>query len=408
MSIWQILRRIYVADKYNSNKLQNRSRSRSRSPSTARAKASRSVGSSCESNRSAVDEDRTRGLTQASKDKETEKHPQMGSRSPVILQNREIVDASVASKVEESKVEAVSNPTFQAPPKSISEENQFLSASVSDSWRNSQRKENKTLRQPEWNGTVTPERRRKVVDIKATFDRGRLNTAQIWGNGVAPKSILRSKSNSPVRKLLKHQTNPFLQKLSATIDDSVAGAGIVLHTKNSAQRKKKAPSHSNRTTDGLNAAIALRDAFPPVTSQQQESIRRWIIDLGVEFRDGDGGFLSRYASEFGCCCSCPSVPIIISLSRVSHRSFGTTVCAPTHPELHDDRLRNGMTLCDLGLVSNCYVLPWCVSLTCLHFITDFRTECRQTPGTRFAREAQLKIHTSSAQQRRESAVLIPN
>ncbi len=52
--------------------------------------------------------------------------------------------------------------------------------------------------------------------------------------------------------------------------------------------------------------------------------RRWILDLGVEIKDGDGGFIPR--------------------------SLGSVIANTEAPSIAEDRLRNGLLLADLALV----------------------------------------------------------
>lgn len=268
MSIWHILRRVYLAHK-SANERSTRASSRSRSPvwdrrpATSQPSPARTQDNTCcEIRRSFTGMHEEQNIAKATK----EPTP----RSSIC---NEESSHSPTSSIPEQKAlrSALSNSTTKSmmlASGSGSERRQDLRQSTPTS--------NKRLVQPEWNGTTTPQRH-----MKATA--GLVDVSRIWGAGPpALKSTLRSRSVSPKR-------NPLMQRLSATVDDPSACNAVTMNP----NRKL---SKATPRTENLDRDIIMKDALPPVTSQQQEALRRWIIDLGIEFRDGDGGFVSRLVS----------------------------------------------------------------------------------------------------------------
>lgn len=327
ISLWQILRRIYIADKSNEAMLRNRS-SRSRSPLSHphRVTGSQSPGRTAQQIRqSVIEADAAVASTKREHNSDAARFNTVeGKRSMTAGEHRVASSGSAAranssddrsSDLDASKSSSDRSDIMINGETSVTQSSQTIprqsaagGSSPSDSLRRgrSTSRESKTLWQPMWNDTVTPQRRQRrncrVSHPKSSPGIIRASDGNnLWGTnagkGDKPKSILRTRSTSP-RRSQEGSMNPMLQKLSPkTVDPDLAPTALVLHEHSKhiqkVQAKHQLHTELSSSRRALDAEISMKDSFPPVTSQQQEAIRRWIIDLGIEFRDGDGGFLTR-------------------------------------------------------------------------------------------------------------------
>ena len=308
VSLWQILHRIYLADKSNSAIVKHKSlRSRSTSPPAARLRRSCSPPRVLREQKNALRRSRPKSSDPIKASPPQVPHDQ--SKEPeargdkVVHEKQQHIEKSKNNRETTlTQSETQTDNKIQIPAKAENRRHSYLLSSTTSGFkqrRNSIRKEKESFRQPAWDDTCTPSSR-KNTDTKALHLQleWRKNIGkEIWGRGqVLSKAVVRSSSVSPTRTKLSE--NPLLKKLSPkTIDPQFATGNEVIrqYTQNKKQMESKKDLCAELTTSQreLDAEIALRDSFPPVTNQQQESIRRWIIDLGIEFRDGDGGFLSK-------------------------------------------------------------------------------------------------------------------
>lgn len=272
VSIWLILQRVHTAYRMSAER-QQRVRSRSRSPGRA---IRRSVTPNTTIVAVAPPPPPVAGDKSGGASKKTERildtaHEPAASASPIEYNRRSAAldstsathDTSLTSaemKAASVAVTSTADPRRREPPLHLTTSGVI-------------KRDRTQLHQPAWDGTMTPKRGRSWREV------------QLWGKGPAR----RARSSSPRRG------NHLLRKLSATVDP-VASTEILLHSNINSRPSSIRRSGSRQDVPGLtelDSDIASRDAFLPVTHSQQEAVRRWIIDLGIEFRDGDGGFLSR-------------------------------------------------------------------------------------------------------------------